>query len=149
MRIIVQRSLESSVSVDKMIVGKIDAGVVLLIGFSKEDQMEDITQLVQKVLDLRIFNDEMGKMNLSVQDVKGQVLAISQFTLYGDTTKGNRPSFIEAMEYKKAEQYYDLFCQQLRKKIIVETGIFGADMQVSITNDGPVTLILESRNHNV
>lgn len=149
MRIIVQRSLESSVSVDKEIVGKIDAGVVLLVGFSKEDQMENVTQLVQKVLDLRIFNDEVGKMNLSVQDVNGQVLAISQFTLYGDTTKGNRPSFIEAMEYEKAEQYYDLFCQQLREKVIVETGIFGADMQVSIINDGPVTIILESRNHNV
>lgn len=145
MRIIVQRSLNSSVTVEDQIVGKIDHGFVLLIGFSVEDTENDLIELAQKLLKLRIFNDENGKMNRSIMDVNGQILAISQFTLYADTTSGNRPSYIEAMGYEKASVYYDQFCDILGKSLLVEKGIFGSDMKVSITNDGPVTIILESR----
>ncbi len=145
MRIIVQRSLNSSVSIHGKIVGEIEHGLVLLIGFSREDTIDDLLPLVQKVLNLRIFTDEQGKMNRSIKDTNGQILAISQFTLYADTSRGNRPSYIEAMEFEKANEYYQQFCSMLREHITVATGIFGEDMKVSIMNDGPVTIILESR----
>lgn len=145
MRIIVQRSLNSSVSIHGKIVGEIEHGLVLLIGFSREDTIDDLLPLVQKVLNLRIFTDEQGKMNRSIKDTNGQILAISQFTLYADTSRGNRPSYIEAMEFEKANAYYQQFCNMLREHITVATGIFGEDMKVSIMNDGPVTIILESR----
>ena len=146
MRVLVQRSLESSVSVDSKVVGKIDKGLVLLVGFTHDDDISKIDLLVKKVLNLRIFDDENGVMNKSILDAGGSILSISQFTLYADTKKGNRPSYINAMGGEKATLLYDEFNKKLSEYIHVETGIFGADMKVSITNDGPVTILLESRD---
>lgn len=148
MRIVVQRSLNSNVSVDNKIVGQIEKGLVLLVGFTHDDTVEDIDYMIKKVLNLRIFEDEEGIMNLSVLDVKGSILSISQFTLYADTKKGNRPSYIDSMKASEATKLYDLFNKKLSQYIHVETGIFRADMKVNITNDGPVTILLESRNKN-
>lgn len=146
MKIVIQRSLKSEVSVNNKIVGKIEKGLVLLVGFHEEDTIEDIDYLVNKIVKLRIFEDENQKMNKSILDVNGEILSISQFTLQADTKKGNRPSFIKAMNYEKAKGMYELFNNKLKEKNInVYTGIYGADMKVSITNDGPVTIILESR----
>lgn len=146
MRVLVQRSLESSVSVDSKVVGKISKGLVLLVGFHKDDTVQDIDYMIQKVLHLRIFNDEQGMMNRSILESNGEILSISQFTLYGDTKKGNRPSYIEAMKSDQAKTLYNLWNQKLRELIPVETGVFGADMKVLITNDGPITIMLESRS---
>lgn len=146
MRVLVQRSLESSVSVDYKVVGKISKGLVLLVGFHKGDTVQDIDYMIQKVLHLRIFNDEQGMMNRSILESNGQILSISQFTLYADTKKGNRPSYIEAMKSDQAKILYNLWNQKLSELIPVETGVFGADMKVSITNDGPITIMLESRS---
>lgn len=146
MKVVIQRSLKSEVSVNNKIVGKIEKGLVLLVGFHEEDTIEDIDYLVNKIVKLRIFEDENQKMNKSILDVNGEILSISQFTLQADTKKGNRPSFIKAMNYEKAKEMYELFNNKLKEKNInVYTGIYGADMKVSITNDGPVTIILESR----
>lgn len=145
MKIIVQRSLNSKVEVNQKIVGEIEKGFVLLVGFHIDDTEEDINYMVKKVLNLRIFDDENGIMNRSILEEKGSILSISQFTLYASTKKGNRPSYIEAMRPEKATLLYDKFNQKLQEQIHVETGIFGADMKVSITNDGPVTIVLESR----
>lgn len=146
MKLLVQRSLNSSVTVDNKVVGSIDRGMVVLVGFKNDDTEKDIDILVNKLLNLRIFEDTEGKMNLSLLDVNGSILSISQFTLYASTKKGNRPSYIDAMEYKKAEEFYNIWNNKLKEQNIkVETGIFGSDMKVSITNDGPVTIILESR----
>ncbi len=146
MRLVVQRSLNSSVSVDGNVTGAIDKGLVILVGFNVSDTEKDIDYLVSKVLNLRIFDDQDGKMNLNIKDVNGSILSISQFTLYSDTKKGNRPSFIESMKYDSAKVLYDLWNKKLESENIkVEKGIFGADMKVSILNDGPVTIILESR----
>lgn len=145
MRILVQRSLKSSVSVDGNIVGSIDSGLVLLVGFTDTDTSSDIDYLVKKVVNLRIFDDEAGIMNKSILDVGGSILSISQFTLYADTKKGNRPSYIKAMSGEQAKLLYDEFNKKLKELVHVEQGIFGADMKVSITNDGPITIILESR----
>lgn len=144
MKVVVQRSLDSSVSVDEKVVGSIKSGLVLFVGFTHNDTLEDIKYCINKIINLRIFDDELGNMNKSIKDVNGEILSISQFTLYGDIKKGNRPSFIEAMKYDKASDMYDLFNEGLKKYIKVETGIFGADMKVNITNDGPVTIIIES-----
>lgn len=145
MKVIVQRSLTSSVSINNKIVGKIDKGLVLLVGFTYEDNEEIIDKMVKKVINLRIFDDENGVMNKSLLDTNGSILSISQFTLYANTKKGNRPSYIEALNGNLASPLYDLFNKKLKEQgIIVETGVFGADMKVSITNDGPVTIILES-----
>lgn len=145
MKVIVQRSLASSVSINNKIVGKIDKGLVLLVGFTYEDNEEIIDKMVKKVINLRIFDDENGVMNKSLLDTNGSILSISQFTLYANTKKGNRPSYIEALNGNLASPLYDLFNKKLKEQgIIVETGVFGADMKVSITNDGPVTIILES-----
>lgn len=146
MRILVQRSLESSVTVNNKVVGKIDRGLVLLVGFTHTDTIDNINKLVQKVLNLRIFNDDAGVMNKSILDVGGSILSISQFTLYADTHKGNRPSYINAMPGEKSSVLYDRFNEELSKFIHVETGIFGADMKVNIMNDGPTTILLESEN---
>lgn len=146
MRILVQRSLESSVSVDNKVVGSIDSGLVLLVGFTHTDTETNINKLVQKVLNLRIFEDEDGVMNKSILDVGGSILSISQFTLYADTKKGNRPSYINAMPGEKSSILYDKFNLELEKYIHIEKGIFGADMIVSITNSGPTTILLESEN---
>ena len=145
MRVLVQRSLKSSVSVDNKIVGSIDNGLVILVGFTHDDDSNKINYLINKILNLRIFDDENGVMNKSILDVGGSILSISQFTLYADTKKGNRPSYINAMGGDKSSLLYDEFNDKLSKYIHVETGIFGADMQVSITNDGPITILLESR----
>ena len=146
MRVLIQRSLSSRVSVDDKVIGSIPKGFVLLVGFSKEDTISDIEYCVQKIKKLRIFNDKNNQMNLSIDDIEGQILSISQFTLYGDATKGNRPSFIEAMSYEEAKKMYEVFNQKLKEKgLKVETGEFGADMKVEITNDGPVTIWIESR----
>lgn len=149
MKIIVQRSLESSVSVNGNIVGKIDKGLVLLVGFTEGDSLSDIEYMVKKVSNLRIFDDEAGIMNRSILDIDGSILSISQFTLYGDAKKGNRPSYIKALTSSRANPLYEEFNRKLSEVgIKVETGIFGADMKVNITNDGPVTIILESRDNN-
>ena len=147
MRILVQRSLESSVSVDSKIIGKISRGLVLLVGFTEGDCLENIEYLAKKVVNLRIFDDDNGVMNRSILDIGGSILSISQFTLYADTKKGNRPSYINAMGGDKAKPLYEQFNEILKEYCIeVETGEFGADMKVSITNDGPVTIMLESRS---
>ena len=145
MRIVVQRSLKSSVSVNNDIVGSIDKGLVLLVGFTDGDTSNDIDYMVKKVVNLRIFDDENGIMNKSILDVGGSILSISQFTLYAETKKGNRPSYINAMKGENAIELYNEFNNKLGKYVSVEKGIFGADMEVNIMNDGPVTIILESR----
>lgn len=147
MKIVVQRSLNASVSVDNKIVGKIDHGMVVLVGFTEGDTITDIEYLANKLVNLRIYTDENGKMNNSILDTNGQILSISQFTLYADTKKGNRPSYVNALESSQAEILYQKWNEVLKTKIeVVETGIFGADMKVSLINDGPVTIILESRD---
>ncbi len=145
MRVLVQRSLNSSVEVDQKIVGKIEKGFVLFVGFTHEDTEDDIDYMIRKILNLRIFDDENQVMNKSIQEVGGSILSVSQFTLYANTKKGNRPSYIEAMKNEKASLMYELFNQKLKENISVETGIFGADMKVNIVNDGPITIWLESR----
>lgn len=146
MRILVQRSLNSNVSVNNNIVGQINKGLVIFVGFTNGDTEKEIDYLINKLLNLRIFDDEAGIMNKSVLDINGEILSISQFTLYADTKKGNRPSYINAMKNIEASKLYDLFNQKLKTKIKVETGVFGADMKVNIVNDGPVTILLESRD---
>lgn len=146
MKVVVQRSLESNVSIDSKIVGQINHGLVLLVGFTPGDTEKEIDYMVKKVLNLRIFDDENGVMNKSILDVDGEILSISQFTLYGNAEKGNRPSYIKAMRGEEATLLYDLFNQKLREYIKVETGVFGADMLVNIKNDGPVTIFLEKEN---
>lgn len=143
MRVLVQRSGNSKVTVDNKTTGKIENGLVLFVGFTEGDSKEQIEFLAKKVVNLRIFEDENNVMNKSILEVGGKILSISQFTLYADTHKGNRPSYINAMNGEKATTLYDQFNEELRKYIEVETGIFGADMTVSITNLGPVTILLE------
>lgn len=145
MRLLVQRSLKSSVSVNNKVVGKIDKDLVVLVGFCDTDTQDDIDKLIKKLINLRIFNDENGVMNKSILDVGGSVLSISQFTLYADTKKGNRPSYFKAMNGCEASKLYDEFNVKLKNYVDVETGVFGAKMCVNITNDGPITILLESR----
>ena len=146
MKVVVQRSKYSSVTVDGKIVGQIDNGLVLLVGITKEDTLEDLEYMAKKVLNLRIFADNNGVMNKSIVDNGGSILSISQFTLCANTKKGNRPSYIDAMEPVMAKKYYLMFNEMLRKNIFVAEGIFQADMLVNINNDGPITIILESKN---
>jgi len=143
MKVIAQRCDRAEVRVENKIVGKIDKGLMLLVGFTHTDTEKEIDYLVNKILNLRIFDDENGVMNKSVIDVSGSILSISQFTLYADAKKGNRPSYINALNGEKAIVLYDKFNEKLKEKINVETGIFGADMKVDFINDGPVTIILE------
>lgn len=146
MRVIIQRTKQASVSIEESIVGEITHGFVLLVGIEEKDQQEDIEYLVRKISKMRIFEDTQGKMNLSIEDVGGEILSISQFTLHADTKKGNRPSFIKAAKPDRAIPIYDAFNSQLRATgLTVQTGIFGADMQVSLVNDGPVTIIIDSK----
>ena len=143
MRALVQRSKKSSVVVEGKTIGKIDNGLVVLVGFTEGDDLEKIQYIVKKIVNLRIFDDENGVMNKSILDYGGDVLSISQFTLYADTKKGNRPSYINAMGGEEAIKLYELFNEELGKQVHVETGKFGAEMTVNITNDGPITIMLE------
>ena len=144
MRVILQRSKASKVTIDGKVNGKIDKGYVALVGFTDGDNTEIVDKMIKKIVNLRVFEDENEKMNLSIQDIGGSILSISQFTLYADSKKGNRPSFINAMNPTEASKLYDIFNQKLSEILHVETGIFGADMKVEIYNDGPVTIVLDS-----
>lgn len=146
MKAVIQRVTEASVSVDGKIVGSCNNGYMILFGAAEGDTEEDAELLARKTVNLRIFSDENDKMNLSLIDIGGEVLAISQFTLLADVKKGNRPSFIKAMEPDKANELYKLFCQKLRELGVkkVDEGIFGADMKVSLVNDGPVTILYDT-----
>ncbi|WP_461204546.1 D-aminoacyl-tRNA deacylase [Clostridium sp. DL1XJH146] len=146
MRAVVQRVLCSSVEVENQIIGSIDKGLNILIGISIDDTEEDVKYLRDKILNLRIFEDNNGKLNKSLKDINGDILVISQFTLYGDCRKGRRPSFVKALPGDKAEILYESFVQGCKNEIdLVQTGKFGADMKVSIMNDGPVTLLIDSK----
>ncbi|KXZ39433.1 D-tyrosyl-tRNA(Tyr) deacylase [Alkalithermobacter thermoalcaliphilus JW-YL-7 = DSM 7308] len=145
MRAVVQRVSNSKVTVDNEVVGQIGKGLMVLLGVTHSDNESDIKYLVDKILNLRIFEDEEGKMNLSLLDIKGELLVVSQFTLYGDCRKGRRPSFTEAAKPELANQLYEQFIKECKKyNIKVEQGKFGADMKVDILNDGPVTMLLDS-----
>lgn len=143
MRVLVQRALSSSVTVDNEVIGRIDKGAVLLVGFTEGDNSDTIDYMVNKVLNLRIYDDSNGVMNKSILDVGGSILSISQFTLYANSKKGNRPSYINALNGEKAISLYEEFNNKLSRYVPVETGKFGADMLVDIKNDGPVTIMLE------
>ena len=143
MKVIVQRCRNARCEVDKKVVGQIERGLMILVGFTEGDNEETIEYLAKKVVNLRIFDDENGVMNKSVLDVNGSILSISQFTVYADTKKGNRPSYINALNGEKAKKLYELWNNTLRKYINTEEGIFGADMNIQFTNNGPVTIILE------
>lgn len=146
MKVILQRVLSSSVTIDEKIVGTSKQGYLLLVGFTHGDTIEDIQYLADKVMHLRVFSDEKGAMNLSILDIQGSILSISQFTLYANAEKGRRPSFIDAMKTEEATVLYDKFNEVLKTYgLPVETGVFGADMKVELINDGPVTICLESR----
>ncbi|EMF0036335.1 D-aminoacyl-tRNA deacylase [Enterococcus hirae] len=147
MRAVVQRVSKASVTIDQQEVGKIDQGLVILLGIHEKDTQDDVDYLVKKIAQMRIFEDEQGKMNRSVEDVEGQILSVSQFTLFADTKKGNRPSFISAARPETAIPLYEAFNERIRNRgITVATGQFGADMAVSLINDGPVTIIIDSQN---
>ncbi len=143
MRVLVQRVSTSSVEVEGKVVGKIDNGLMLLVGFTHTDTSKEIDYMVDKVINLRIFDDENGVMNKSLLEVGGSILSISQFTLYADASKGRRPSYINALGGDKSSPLYDEFNQKLKEKVHTETGIFGAEMKVSLVNDGPITIMLE------
>jgi len=148
MRIVIQRASEASVKIEGSIYSKIKRGLVVLIGIESEDSKEDADWLIQKIVGLRIFSDDEGKMNLSAQDINGEFLVISQFTLHASTKKGNRPSYIKAARPEVAIPLYEYFIEELmvKSESKVETGIFGADMKVSLVNDGPVTICIDSKN---
>ena len=145
MRAVVQRVTYSSVEVDGVIVGEINKGFNVLLGISKDDTEEDMKYIKDKIINLRVFSDENDKMNLSLLDIKGELLLISQFTLYGNARKGRRPNFMNALGGEEAKKFYDKFIEMMKETgLKVQTGIFGADMKVDIKNDGPVTILLDS-----
>jgi len=147
LRAVIQRVSQAAVSINEREVGRIDHGLLILLGVHETDTQTDVDYLIKKIAQMRIFEDEQGKMNLSIEDVKGALLSISQFTLFADTKKGNRPSFIAAARPETAIPLYEAFNEGLRQRgITVETGEFGADMAVSLVNDGPVTIIIDSQN---
>ena len=146
MKVVIQRALESSVEVDNKLINKIEKGMVILVGVNVEDTSEDVDYLVRKTLNLRIFDDENGVMNKSILDVGGEILSISQFTLQASTKDGNRPSYINAMKGEEAVKLYEEYNKKLNEKIKTYPGVFGAEMKVSITNDGPITIIIDSKN---
>lgn len=147
MKVVVQRSKKAAVTVEGQVVGQIEEGLVLLVGVTHEDTEDDAIYLAEKIVNLRIFTDDEGKMNLSVKDISGQLLVISQFTLYGDTRKGRRPNFMAAARPEQAEHLYETLISELRQhNIAVETGRFGAMMNVELNNSGPVTLIMDSEH---
>lgn len=143
MKVVVQRSKKSSVSVEEKLVNEIDNGMVLLVSFTQGDTIDNILKMTKKIANLRIFDDEEGVMNKSILDVGGEILSISQFTLYGDTTKGNRPSYMKALNGEEAIKLYEIFNEEMNKYVVTKSGIFGAEMMVNISNDGPITLIME------
>lgn len=147
MRVVVQRVKNASCTIDGDVTGEIDAGLVLLVGITQEDGEEEATQLADKVVNLRIFNDDEGKMNVSLLEQGGGILSISQFTLYGDCRKGRRPSFIKAADPEHGERLYHFFNERLEASgLRVETGVFGAMMDIALVNDGPVTILLDSED---
>lgn len=146
MKVVIQRVKEAQVTIDDELVGDISQGLLLLVGVGPDDEQEDLDYAVRKITNMRIFSDDMGKMNLSVQDIKGSILSVSQFTLFAETKKGNRPAFTGAAQPDKAEKMYLDFNEALAQFVPVETGVFGADMQVSLVNDGPVTIILDTKS---
>ena len=146
MKVVVQRVKEANVKVNKKIVGKCGYGYMLLVSFTNLDDENIIDYMVKKIVNLRIMDDENKVMNKSILDINGSILSISQFTLYADTKKGNRPSYINALNGNEASKLYDLFNQKLSNFLPVETGVFGEEMEVSLINDGPITIILEKEN---
>lgn len=148
MRAVIQRVAEASVKVDGQVTGSIGKGLLILVGIEDSDTQKDIEWLTKKIVGLRIFDDENGVMNLSVMDIEGSILAVSQFTLMASTKKGNRPSYIRASKGDFAQPMYEKFCQALEQESgkKTEKGIFGADMKVSLLNDGPVTIIMDTKN---
>ena len=147
MRIVLQRVAHASVTVDEKVIGKIQRGFLLLVGVTHDDVIEDMEYLVRKLVQMRIFEDEEGKLNRSIQDIGGEILSVSQFTLYAETKKGNRPSFSKAAPGDVAIEMFEQFNGLLRETgVPVETGQFGADMKVELLNDGPVTILLDSKN---
>ena len=147
MRVVLQRVAHASVTVDGETIGKIQRGFLLLVGVTHDDAIEDMEYLVRKIVQMRIFEDEEGKLNRSIQDIGGEILSVSQFTLYAETKKGNRPSFSKAAPGDVAIEMFEQFNGLLRETgVPVETGQFGADMKVELLNDGPVTILLDSKN---
>ena len=145
MKIVIQRVKQASVSIDSKLYNQIQQGLLLLVGIAPDDAQEDVAYAVRKITNMRIFSDDEDKMNLSVKDVNGEILSISQFTLYADTKKGNRPAFTCAAKPDLASQLYDDFNELLSREIPVKTGVFAADMQVALVNDGPVTIVLDTK----
>ncbi|ALF28348.1 tyrosyl-tRNA deacylase [Streptococcus intermedius] len=145
MKIVIQRVKQASVSIDSKLYNQIQQGLLLLVGVAPDDAQEDVAYAVRKITNMRIFSDDEDKMNLSVKDVNGEILSISQFTLYADTKKGNRPAFTGAAKLDLASQLYDDFNELLSREIPVKTGVFAADMQVALVNDGPVTIVLDTK----
>jgi len=148
MKIVIQRVLSASVLIQQGTVSEIQRGFLVLLGIHNDDTKQDVEYLVKKLINLRVFPDESGKMNLSLTDIDGQILLVSQFTLYADTKRGNRPSFIESATPDKAIPLYQLFIELLTRLMgqNIKTGVFGADMKISLVNDGPVTVIIDSKN---
>ena len=148
MRVVIQRVQKASVTVDEKIIGKIGTGILALAGFEESDTQEDFDWMIQKMIQLRIFPDENGVMNVSIQDINGEILVVSQFTLHASTKKGNRPSYIRSSPPQIAKNQYENFVNSLKNKYFssVETGEFGADMKVELLNDGPVTICMDSKN---
>ncbi|WEV53997.1 D-aminoacyl-tRNA deacylase [Leuconostocaceae bacterium ESL0723] len=146
MKIVLQRVSSASVAIDQKVVGKIGPGFLLLVGVAPDDEEEDLEYLARKIAKLRVFTDDQGKMNLSIDQIGGSILSISQFTLFADTRKGNRPNFMGAAPARKGDELYQAFNQQLEEYgLTVVPGVFGADMQVELVNDGPVTIIFDSK----
>ena len=143
MKVIVQIARDAKCVVDNQITGSIDFGYMLLVGFKEGDDINTINKMIKKIVNLRIFKDDAGKMNLNIKQVNGKILSISQFTLYANTNEGNRPSFIGALSGEKSSILYDKFNEELSKYVKVSTGVFGSDMEISFTNIGPVTIIIE------
>ena len=147
MRVVVQVSLDAKCIVNNKITGKIDRGYVLLVGFTQGDNLDTIKKMVNKIVNLRIFTDDNDKLNLNIKDIKGSILSISQFTLYSKLN-GRRPSFTDALNYNDAKKLYSIFNEELRKENMhVEEGIFGEDMKISFTNNGPITIIMDSKEN--
>ena len=146
MKIVIQRVKRAQVSIDQQLHSSIGQGLLLLVGVGPDDSQEDMDYAVRKIINMRIFSDAEGKMNLSIKDISGEILSISQFTLHADTKKGNRPAFVKAAPSEMASNFYDAFNLALQQEVPTRTGIFGADMQVELINDGPVTIILDTKN---